>query len=350
MAPMTRRASPGGIPGPDVAQYYARRARYGVGLIMTEGTWIDFPWSGGFENVPNFYGDEALLGWKAVAQAVHEAGGRIFPQLWNVGAMRADLRETGTEYPDVVSPSGINSKGERIGTPLSAEQVADLIDAYARGAETARALGFDGVEIHGAHGYLPDQFMSPETNRRTDIYGGDAGERGRFAGELVRECRRRVGPDFPISYRFSQWKLWNYDARLAQTPDELLAVLGPLVESGVDFIHCSTRRFWQPEFSGSALNLAGWVRKLTGVATITCGSVGLTEEFLAGLRPGGRAATQSSGVADLSLLLQMLERGEFDLVAVGRALLSDPEWASKVRDKRLLELRPYDPESLKALR
>src|SRR5512139_2513647 len=140
MAPMTRSQSPGGVPGPDVAAYYRRRAEHGVGLIITEGTGIDHPASLGNPNVPNFHGDAALAGWKAVADAVHEARGRIMPQLWHVGMARR---------PDIgaspVGPSGLTVKGEAISEPLSEAEIMAIIDAYGRGAGDACRLGFDGV-------------------------------------------------------------------------------------------------------------------------------------------------------------------------------------------------------------
>jgi 2,4-dienoyl-CoA reductase-like NADH-dependent reductase (Old Yellow Enzyme family) len=138
----------------------------------------------------------------------------------------------------------------------------------------------DGVEIHGAHGYLIDQFFWEGSNRRDDEYGGDLAGRSRFAIELIQAVRAAVGPDFPIIFRFSQWKQQDYTARLVQTPQALAAFLQPLSEAGVDIFHCSTRRFWEPEFDGSELNLAGWTRQLTGKPTITVGSVGLDGEFL----------------------------------------------------------------------
>jgi 2,4-dienoyl-CoA reductase-like NADH-dependent reductase (Old Yellow Enzyme family) len=205
-------------------------------------------------------------------------------------------------------------------------------------------LGFDGIELHGAHGYLIDQFFWEGTNRRIDRWGGDLVGRTRFGVEVVKACRKRTAPDFPISLRISQWKSTDYNARLAASPEELARFLAPLVDAGVDVFHCSTRRFWEPEFEGSELNLAGWTKKLTGRPVITVGSVGLDAEFMSSLREGRGAA-----VAGLDKLLAMVAREEVDLVAVGRALLVDPAWAAKVRDGRVAELAPFTPEALKAL-
>ncbi|MEQ1574084.1 MAG: NADH:flavin oxidoreductase [Vicinamibacterales bacterium] len=342
MAPMTRGQSPGGVPGPNVAAYYRRRAEHGVGLIITEGTGIDHPAALGMPGVPFFHGEEALAGWAAVAKAVHGVGGRIMPQLWHVGT----ARRLGAEPQDVlpVGPSGLTGAGQQVSEPMTEPQIAEVIDAYAKGAANARRLGFDGIELHGAHGYLIDQFFWETTNRRTDRYGGDLVARTRFAVEVVEACRRAVGPDFPIILRFSQWKIPHYDARLATTPEELNRFLAPLVNAGVDIFHCSTRWFWQPEFADSPLNLAGWTKKLTGKPTVTVGSVGLDKDFIVGIFQ--REGAERAGIESL---VQMVERGDVDLVAIGRALLVDAAWAEKVRDGRIAELLPFTPAALATL-
>ncbi|WP_134685778.1 NADH:flavin oxidoreductase [Brevibacillus migulae] len=319
MAPMTRQFAPNGIPGPDVADYYRRRAENGVGLIVTEGTAIDHPDASNQENVPNFYGEAALNGWANVVAAVHEAGGRIIPQIWHEGA-----------------------RGH-VGDYTEAD-IAAIVQAFARAASEARRIGFDGIELHGAHGFLIDQFFWEKTNPRTDRYGGDMVARTRFAVEVIEACRRAVGPEFPIVLRFSQWKMSDYTVKLAESPMLLEQLLAPLVEAGVDMFHCSTRRFWEPEFEGSELNLAGWVKKVTGKPTIAVGSVGLDEEDSSFFAEG-----KGAGSSKIEGLIERLQREEFDLVAVGRALLADPAWASKIRDGRIDELIPFTPEALKTL-
>jgi len=343
MAPMTRNFSPGGVPGPDVAAYYRRRAENGVGLILTEGTAIAHAAAVSSPRVPRFHGADALAGWAQVRAGVHAAGGRIMPQLWHVGMMRKPGDEPNPEAPPV-GPSGIAVPAGPVSEPLTESEIGGLIAAYAQGAADAQRLGFDGVELHGAHGYLIDQFFWDVTNQRTDRYGGDLAARTRFAAEAVRACRRAVGPRFPILLRFSQWKIADYNARLAATPDELARFLAPLCDAGVDIFHCSTRRFWEPEFPGSALNLAGWTKKLTGKPAITVGSVGLDNEFTAAFREGKGAANTA-----LDAIIGMLEREEVDAVAVGRALLSDAAWAAKIRDGRTAELQPFTVDALKVL-
>jgi 2,4-dienoyl-CoA reductase-like NADH-dependent reductase (Old Yellow Enzyme family) len=340
MAPMTRAKSPGGVPGEAVAAYYRRRAEGGTGLLITEGTWIPHPTAGSMPDVPRFHGADALAGWKRVADEVHAAGGRIFPQLWHTGIAAS------RNAPDFVtaSPSGLWLPGERRGEALTQSGIDELIAAYGVAARSALDLGFDGVEIHGAHGYLIDQFLWEGTNRRTDAYGGDLAARTLFPVQVIQEVRRRVGPDYPIALRFSQWKMQDYDAKLARTPQELEAMLLPLAEAGVDLFHCSTRRFWEPEFAGSALNLAGWTKKLTGKPSITVGSVTLNEVFTTTSR-----SEEGAGVTGVDELIERLERGEFDLVAIGRSLIVNPDWPKLVRRGALDELKPFQKDVLQEL-
>jgi len=351
MAPMTRNFSPGGIPGEDVAAYYRRRAEGGVGLILTEGTAPNHPQAKNMPNVPQMYGDGALAGWKRVVEGVHAAGGRIFSQLWHVGAVQGQ----GTPKLPVapVSPSGFLKPGVKIGEPMTQADIDAVIEGFAQGAANAHRVGFDGVEIHGAHGYIIDEFFWDGTNRRADKYGGDLVARTRFAVEIVRECRRRVGPNFPMQIRFSQWKGQDYTARLVSTPQELGKFLEPLVEAGIDAFHCSQRRFWEPEFEGSDLNLAGWTKKLTGKPTTTVGSVTLDVDFIVSFgrepAPPRKPGEVDGREAHVDRLLEMLARGDFDLVAVGRAMLADAGWATKVREGRFSELNPFTPEVLKTL-
>jgi 2,4-dienoyl-CoA reductase-like NADH-dependent reductase (Old Yellow Enzyme family) len=338
MAPMTRQFSPDGIPGDDVAAYYGRRAS-SLGLLITEGTYGD-EGSGGSSRVPRFFGEASLAGWRKAAAAVHAAGGAIFPQLWHTGVTR---KPGSGPFPDapVLSPSGITPSGRAVAEPATAAQLAAATAAYARAAAAAKDAGFDGIEVHGAHGYLLDEFHWPVTNQRTDAYGGDIAGRVRFSAEVVAAVRDAVGPDFPVAFRFSQWKGGHYDARIAENPAELAAFLTPLAQAGVSVFHASTRRYWVPAFDGSDRTLAGWTRQLTGLPVIAVGSVGVAAAFL-GVAEDGKTAASPQPSLTLAPLVDLFHRGEFDLVAMGRAVLADPHWAAKVAESRLSEIRPYD--------
>jgi 2,4-dienoyl-CoA reductase-like NADH-dependent reductase (Old Yellow Enzyme family) len=342
MALMTRGKSPGGVPTEDVAQYYRRRAEGGVGLIVTEGTGVERPFSLNSPSYPRFYG-EALPAWGRVVEQVHEAKGVIAPQLWHMGLVRS--RDPDFQPIDGYdSPSGYTRPDNKVEEGMSEEEVADAIAAFARAAADAKRLGFDAIELHGAHGYLIDQFFWVQLNRREDAYGSaTVPGRARFAADILRAVRRAVGPDMVVIIRVSQWKQHDYTARLAHNPDEMTAWLGALVDAGADIIHCSQRRIWEPEFEGSDLNFAGWAKKLTGVPTISVGSVGLAGEFTASFKGEG------SKSAKLDDVVRMLDRGDFDLVAVGRAILQDPNWVNKVREGRTAELADFDAATMTVL-
>jgi 2,4-dienoyl-CoA reductase-like NADH-dependent reductase (Old Yellow Enzyme family) len=344
MAPMTRDFCPDGVPGPASAAYYARRARHGIGLIVTEGTTVGHFAASSSPTVPRIHGEDALAGWKQVVDEVHAAGGLIFCQLWHVGLdpFASDLLETEGR---LVGPSGLVTPDIAVGPPMTPEQIADVVAAFARGAADAKRVGFDGIELHGAHGYLISQFFWAGTNRRTDRYGGDIESRTRFAVEIIDACRAEVGPGFPIVLRYSQWINTDFTAQMGATPAELERFLAPLAATSVDGFHCSTRRFWEPEFEGSPLNLAGWTRKLTGKPVITVGSVGLSTDFISIYAGDGGKASP----VDIGAVLDRLARQEFDLIAVGRAVLNDAAWVTKVRDGSYAEIRAFDPETLNSL-
>ncbi|WP_339779885.1 NADH:flavin oxidoreductase [uncultured Thalassospira sp.] len=347
MAPMTRSMAPKGIPGEPNAAYYKRRAEGGVGLILSEGTVIDRPASRNEGNIPLFHGDAALAGWQGVINAVHGAGGKMGPQIWHTGSVTSFMSDWLPDAP-VESPSGLEAPDKPRGIAMSDENIADTIAAFAKAAADAKRLGFDVAEIHGAHGYLIDQFFWAGTNLRDDKYGGKTiAERSRFAVEIVAAVREAVGPDFPIILRLSQWKQQDYTARLATTPAEMESWLAPLAAAGVDIFHCSQRRFWEPEFpeidGEQGLNFAGWAKKVTGAATISVGSVGLSGDFIAAF--SGESAKSSS----LDELVRRMEREEFDLIAVGRALLSDAQWTEKVRTRKWGDLNGFSPSALAEL-
>lgn len=344
MAPMTRSFAMNGEVGQPHVDYYRRRADGGAGLLVTEGVLIDRPPSHYEPNVPQFHGDK-LKGWEEVVRQVHESDCAIAPQIWHTGSCKSMTVDWEPQGVEVESPSGLYAPGQARGVAMSEEAIADTVDAFARAAADARRLGFDCVEVHGAHGYLIDQFFWNETNLRSDRYGGATlPERSRFAAEVVAAIREAVGPDFPLILRVSQWKQQDFTVRLAQTPDEITAWLAPLIEAGVDIVHCSQRRFWEPEFpeidGDDGLNLAGWVKKLTGVVTISVGSVGLDGDLQNVFK--GQVARPAS----LDKLVERMERDEFDLIAVGRALIVDPDWPRKVEEGRFDQMTAFSTAAL----
>lgn len=191
MAPLTRAraANPGRVPTELMAQYYGQRAS--AGLILSEATAVD-PMGVGYANTPGIWSSEQVEGWKKITRSVHDKGGRIFMQLWHVGRISHPMFLNG-EAP--VAPSEVKPKGHvslvrpqvEYPTPraLKTEEISQIVDAYKKGAENAKLAGFDGVEIHGANGYLLDQFLQDGTNKRTDQYGGTIENRARLMLEVT---------------------------------------------------------------------------------------------------------------------------------------------------------------------
>lgn len=343
MAPMTRSFSPGGTPGDDVAGYYRRRAEGETGLILSEGVSTNIITATGTPNVPNIVTDAAKSGWKTVADEVHAAGGKMGLQLWHEGPYRNPSK---TDHPDIPSwsPSGFKVPDKVHWDPMSEAEIETAITEFVDAAVATRDLGFDCVEFHGAHSYLIDSFFWDGTNQRSDKWSGPSWkERTAFACEIIRRSRARLGPDFPLIIRLSQWKQQDFSEKAAKNPDQLEQWLTPLVDAGIDVFHCSQRRFWEPEFDGSDLNFAGWAKKLTGLPTISVGSVGLTGEFTAAY------SGEISRPANLDALLDRMTKGEFDLIAVGRALLQDAQWAAKIKSGQSDRLMDFSIEALKTL-
>src|SRR5690606_18464652 len=295
------------------------------------------------------HGEAALAGWKKVVDEVHAAGGLIMPQLWHMGVMRLDgtglfkkapsLRPSGIWGPagKAMLPPDYLERQLPATRPMTDSETADTIDGYARSALYSRECGFDGIAIDGAHGYLMDTFFWSETNQRTDQWGGDIVGRTRFGAEVIKAIRKAVGPELPIVLRWSQWKQQDYDAQLARTPQELEQFLRPLVDAGVDLFDTSTRVYSKPAFEGSDMTLAGWARKLSGKPSMAVGGIGLSKDLQSSF--GGGTAT----INNVPQALDYFERGEFDLLAVGRSLLVDPHWAQKARKNE-----PFAPFGLEA--
>ncbi len=190
LAPLTRaRAGQQRLPNALMAEYY--RQRSSAGLILTEATSVT-PMGVGYANTPGIWSEEQVTGWKLITQAVHEAGGRIFLQLWHVGRISDPLFLDGAQpvAPSAITPAGHVSlvRPEKpFVTPraLDLSEIPGIIEAYRKGAENAKLAGFDGVEIHGANGYLLDQFLQTKTNHRTDDYGGSLENRARLMLEVT---------------------------------------------------------------------------------------------------------------------------------------------------------------------
>jgi 2,4-dienoyl-CoA reductase-like NADH-dependent reductase (Old Yellow Enzyme family) len=325
VAPMTRiSADADGVPTAQMAEHYAEFARGGFGLIVTEGTHPDLTFSQGYRDQPGIATDAQTEGWRRVADAVHDAGGRIVMQLMHAGALVQDNRYT----DETVAPSAIQPIGEmaaryygngpfHMPREISRDEIAAAIASFETAAANAMAAGCDGVEIHGANGYLPVQFLTPETNTRTDEYGGSPENRLRFHRELMAAVVRGVGGRGIAGMRLSQTRSNDFTYKWHGGDDEARAIFGAMADEGADFVHISTHTSFDEEF-GSGRTLAGLAREYSGLPVIACGKL-----------------------EDPEKAEQLLASGETDLFAIARGAIGDPHWPAKV--ERGETPVPFDP-------
>ncbi len=337
MAPMTRNQSPGGIPTQEVIAYYSRRAKAEVGLIITEGIEVSHKASSAYPNVPRLDSNAAKEAWKKVVEEIKNNNGAVIAQLWHCGGFRKLGMQPNPEVPGHTA-SGLVKPGKKVAHEMTLDDIKETIDAYASDAKICEEIGFDGVEIHGAHGYLIDNFFWSGTNIREDEYGGTIQNRSQFVSDIIKSVRENVSENFIVGLRFSQWKQHDFEAKLASNPEELKMILTLPVESGLDYLHSSMRRFWESEFEGSNENLAYWTKKITKIPTIGVGSVGLDSDFIDMTAP----ATPTS----IDKAIDDITNDKYDLIAVGRALLSDHEWVLKMKEGRVNDVIPYTKDAL----
>jgi 2,4-dienoyl-CoA reductase-like NADH-dependent reductase (Old Yellow Enzyme family)/thioredoxin reductase len=297
--------------------YLARRAKGGTGLIITEICVVD-PRGKGFPNEIGAWSDAFIPGLSGLTEAIHLEGGKIALQLHHAG--RETFEQVAGEIPE--APSAIPSAV--LGQPceaMSRERIAAVIEAFARAAARAKKAGFDAVEIHGAHGYLLNQFLSPFSNQRTDEYGGSDENRSRFVLAIIAAVRKEVGPDFAVIIRISADEMirGGYDLAFMQR----LAPL--LVAAGVDAIHCSVGVYSTPgnlsiasmdTVAGFNLFRARAVKEAVNVPVIGVGRIN-----------------------DPELAEKALAAGDADLISFGRQHLTDPDFIAKAEAGDFGEIR-----------
>lgn len=352
MAPMTRRrAFDDGAVDQQVAEYYAKRAAGGVGLIVTEGVHINNDDAIDGDNSPRCHTAEQIQGWKRVTELCKERSSgnvRMCMQLWHTGIF--------SRSP--IGPSAVDASTEqrRLAVVPRAATSSDLDRIAAEFALTAQnaieRCGFDMVQIHGAHGYFVDSFASPKLNLRTDEYGGTtSAQRSNLAVKIVNAVRQAVGDRVPISFRFSQWIVNDYLHTKFSSPDDLAQFVVALARAGVDMIDVSTRRLKDSAFpldiDPLGLPLAVWTKRILrensfpDVTVCGVGSVAIA-------RPFGDSS-QSFDVVDPTVELELVATQAIDLVGVGRGLIADPCWVIKVASGHWHELTPYSTDLLQHL-
>ncbi|NEQ21608.1 MAG: alkene reductase [Microcoleus sp. SIO2G3] len=324
MAPMTRLRAIGNISNPLMATYYAQRAS--AGLIVTECTMVS-PLSLGYMNCPGIYESEQVAGWKPVTDAVHANGGRIFLQLWHSGRV-SHPSLLGGELP--VAPSAIAGVGE-LHTPegkrplvipraLETHEIPEIVEQFRQGAENALLAGFDGVELHGAFGYLIDQFLQDGSNQRTDEYGGSIEKRSRFLLEVVEAVASVWGAD-RIGIKLSPSNTF-YGMFDSNPMDTFSYAINALNRFGLAYLH-----LMEP----NEIDLA--TRKVIQ---------GLTPLF----RPIFKSSLITNGGYDLDKGNTVLASGDADLVSFGKLFIANPDLPKRFELKAPLNIP--DPKTFYA--
>jgi 2,4-dienoyl-CoA reductase-like NADH-dependent reductase (Old Yellow Enzyme family) len=324
VAPMSRVSTSGdGVPTGPMAEYYAHFAAGGFGLIISEGTYLDHQHSQAYPNQPAIVTEEQVAGWRAVTEAVHAAGAKIMLQLMHAGALVQHNHHRRT----AIAPSAVDPKGTKMpayggdgpfARPAAAtmSDISGVVAGFAASAARARAAGFDGVEVHGANGYLIDQFLTTYTNLRDDAYGGDARRRVRLAAEILSAVRHAVGPEYPVGIRLSQTKVNDLDYRWPGGVREAETIFGAVADAGVDFIHLASEgRDWLDTATmENDVTITRVARDVTGLPVIANG----------GMHDPGQAR-------------HVLDGGHADLVALGRGALANPDWPRRIAGERHIE-------------
>ncbi|OCO98940.1 MULTISPECIES: NADH:flavin oxidoreductase [unclassified Ensifer] len=326
VAPMTRiSASADGVPGDRMLAYYERFARGGFSLIATEGIYTDKAYSQTYKDQPGLTDRRQAEAWRQITDAVHSAGGRIFAQLMHGGALAQ-----GNPYrAETVGPSAIRPKGSQLTgyhgegpyalpREINETEIAVAIEGFANAARFAiEVSGFDGIEIHGANGYLLDQFFTDVSNRRADRWGGDIVQRLGLSLEVLKAVRAAIGPDVPLGLRVSQGKVNDFTHKWAEREEGAARVFEALAESPADFVHVTEFEAWQPAFAGGDASLVALAR-----------------------RHAPRLFLIANGsLHDLARAEEVVEAGA-DMIALGRGALVNPDLPRLAAERS--GLRPFE--------
>lgn len=314
----TRMATTNGELTEQQIRYYEERAKGGTGLIINEFTTVDFELGRAAANQLRFDDDRFIPGFRRLADAVHTYGARIFVQLHHAGRESSSYLTGGKQ---IVAPSPVTC--EAVGEEpreLSTSEVKEIIGKFVEGAARCQAAGIDGVELHGAHGYLINQFLSPNTNLRTDEYGGSFEKRMRFVEEIIQGIKQQCGADYPVTVRLSvdEFEEGGMDLTLSRKVSRYLEKIG------VDGIHASSGNYntmekviESPLFEeGWRVYLAEEIKKEVNIPVFAVGNI-----------------------RDPQFVESILADGRADFVAIGRGHIADTDWVRKVAEGREKEIR-----------
>ncbi|MBV6682589.1 NADH:flavin oxidoreductase [Bacillus sp. JRC01] len=324
VAPMTRiSATKDGFITERMIDYYHSFAKGGFGLIITEGTYIDDKHSQTYQYQPGIIYDNQAQEWKKVVDAVHSEGGKIFMQLQHSGPLSQGNRFT----KDTIAPSSAQPKGEqlrfyfgegayKLPREITRNEMKQVKNSFIESAKRAESVGFDGVELHGANGYLLDAFLTEYTNNRTDEYGGNTENRVRFLVEVAKEVSQAVSPDFTVGMRISQSKVNDYTYTWSGKEEDAKIIFNALGKSGLHYIHITEFKAWQSAFNGDEqVPLVSLAKRYSQLPIIANGQLEKPERAI-----------------------EILNSEIADLVALGKGALADHDWIKKVQnDKPLSE-------------
>ena len=332
VAPMTRvSARPDGVPTEAMADYYAEFAAGGFGLVISEGIYPDAAYSQGYLDQPGLVTHAHVEGWREVTDRVHAEGARFVAQLMHAGALsQGNPHREGTLGPSPVRPLGemMAAYGGSGPWPVPREattdDLAEVVEGFAAAARNAAAAGFDGVEVHGANGYLLDQFITEYTNQRTDRYGGSTANRVRLTAEIVARIVAEAPEGFTVGVRVSQTKVNDVVYRWSGGADDVSVIASVLADTGADYLHVASEgRSWFE------------TARLEGESTVTR----LAREI------SGLPVIANGGMHEPDQAARVLTEEHADFLAVGHAALANPDlpqrWAVG------LDLTPFDPEMLR---
>ncbi|GHO48992.1 NADH:flavin oxidoreductase [Ktedonospora formicarum] len=299
-------------------------------MIITEGTYTDQAQSQAYAHQPGIVTQAQIQAWRTLVQSVHTAGASIFLQLMHAGA----LSQENHYRTHTLAPSAVLPKGEKmpeyggqgpfsVPEAMSEKHILEAIEGFAQSAVNARDAGFDGVEVHGANGYLLDQFITNYTNRRTDRYGGSIKGRIRFAVEVVEAIRLAVGKEYPLGMRLSQTKVNDFVYRWPGGQKDGEVIFSALAEAGVSYLHLASEgRDWRKTASiADGVTITQLARKVAHIPVIANG-----------------------GMHDPSLAEQIINEGHADMISLARGALVHADWPQRVAQG--LALEAFDPEIL----
>ena len=317
VAPMSRvSATEGGLATQSMQRYYGGFAKGGFSVVITEGTYTDTDASQGYDGQPGIATQAQAEAWRPVANEIRDAGAVAIMQLMHAGALSQRTLDEGR----IIGPSQIRPRGQmmpeyggsgpyRLPSQMSGDDIRSVREGFARAAQRARDVGFDGVEIHAANGYLLDQFNTTYTNQRTDRYGGTPENRIRLTAEIVETIRTAAPSDFVVGVRLSEAKVNDFEYRWPGGPDEAATIFTTLASAGASYIHMAGEgRGFRDALGSSAEPFTALARRLTGLPVIANG-----------------------GLGDPDLADQVIRGGHADLVAIGRAALVNPDWPRRVQ-------------------